>query len=393
MLYEQIKKHTEFDIYPMHMPGHKRNKEFMPHGSLYDLDITEIHGFDDLHNPHGVLLETENLAAELYNSRKAFMLVNGTTVGILAAIGAHTKRGDKIFAVSNYHWSTSNAATLFGLDLITIEAEVDNKFGVPCSVSPAAVNKAFTENPEIKLVIITSPTYEGVVSDIAEIADIAHKHGCLLIVDSAHGAHLGFSDSFPKSATTEGADIVIVSLHKTLPALTQCSLLHICSERADVDAIKEMLYILQTSSPSYVFMSSIDYCLRLLKSDGEKLFDNYEENLVAFNKRVKELNNLTIFRNKHNSRTNKNSDCNEADLSQLKFYDFDYGKIVVITKNSPLSSESLADKLRGEYRIEIEKVCDDYIIAMTSICDTTEGFNRLADALLDIDRFCMSSES
>jgi len=393
MLYEKIKKHTESDMYPMHMPGHKRNKDFMPYDSIYDLDITEIYAFDDLHNPHGVLAETEDLAAELYGSHKAFMLVNGSTVGILAAIGAHTKRGDKILAIDNYHWSTSNAANLFDLELITVKAKIDEKSGVPCSVSPLVIENALIEEPNIKLVIITSPSYEGVVSDIAELTKVAHAHGCLLIVDSAHGAHLGFSDAFPKSATTQGTDIVVVSLHKTLPALTQCSLLHVCSERVDVNAIREKLYILQTSSPSYVFMSSIDYCLRLLKSDSVKLFGEYEENLSIFYERVKELNKLTVLRHSINLSHHGNapSCCNSNSLNDIgdfphpRFYDFDYGKIVIITKDSPLSSESLAEILRSRYKIEVERVCDDYVIAMTSICDTPKGFTRLADALIAID--------
>ncbi|MCL2425241.1 MAG: aminotransferase class I/II-fold pyridoxal phosphate-dependent enzyme [Oscillospiraceae bacterium] len=372
MLYKEIKKHTNSDVYPMHMPGHKGNKRFLPPAMLNELDITEIYGFDDLHNPHGILLETETLAAELYGSRKSLMLVNGTTVGILASIGAHTERGDKILAVDNYHWSTSNAAKLFGLELITIDAEIDENSGVPCSISPKAIEHALLENPKIKLVIITSPTYEGVVSDVAAIAAIAHAHGCLLIVDSAHGAHLGFSDTFPKSATVMGADIVVISLHKTLPAMTQCSLLHVCSERVNVNALKDMLYILQTSSPSYVLMSSIDYCLRLLKSDSVELFRAYEEKLSTFSERVKELKMLSVL---HHGNDSPHPD----------FYDFDLGKIVITTKNSPISSEVLAYILRREHKIEIERVCDDYIIAMTSICDTSEGFKRLADALIAID--------
>ena len=373
MLYDKIKNYTNSDMYPMHMPGHKGNKRFLPPVMLNELDITEIHGFDDLHNPHGILLETEKLAAELYGSRKAFMLVNGSTVGILAAIGAHTKRGDKILAVNNYHWSTSNAAKLFGLKLITIDAEIDENSGVPCSVSPKAIEHALLENPKIKLVIITSPTYEGVVSDVAAIAAVAHTHGCLLVVDSAHGAHLGFSDAFPQNATTMGADIVVISLHKTLPAMTQCSLLHICSERANVNAIRNMLYILQTSSPSYVLMSSIDYCLRLLKSDGTELFGEYEDNLSMFGEGVKELKMLTVLYHGNDSLCSN-------------FYDFDSGKIVIITKNSPIRSEVLAYILMREHKIEIEKICVGYIIAMTSICDTSEGFNRLAEALIAIDK-------
>jgi len=371
MLYDKLKENANSGIYPMHMPGHKRNLEFMPHDLPCDIDITEIHGFDDLHNPHGILSETSKLAAELYGSREAFLLVNGTTVGILAAIGACAKSGDKILAVSNCHWSTPNAAKLFGLDIVCIPAKIDEVSGVPVSVSSLAVEAALRQNPEIKLVVITSPTYEGVVSDVTSIAEVVHNAGGLLIIDGAHGAHLGFSEAFPKNATVLGADIVVMSLHKTLPALTQCSLLHICDDSVDVAAIKELLSVLQTSSPSYMLMASIDSCLRLLKSDGVKLFNSYEQNLKLFDVQIKELKKLSVL-------------CHGNHPLCPGFYGFDPSKIVIITKNTGLCSEELAEILRTEYKIEIERVCDDYVIAMTSICDTTEGFTRLAGALNSI---------
>jgi len=278
--------------------------------------------------------------------------------------------------VSNCHWSTPNAAKLFGLEVEYITAEVDEISGVACSVTPESIKAALRNNPDIKVVIITSPTYEGIVSDIISIADAVHDAGGIFIVDAAHGAHLGFSDSFPKNATTLGADIVVVSLHKTLPALTQCSLLHVCSERVDTSKLKELLSILQTSSPSYVLMASIDYCLRLLKTDGNTLFKEYEQNLKFFSDRVSGLKNLSVL-------------CHGQDGSHSGFYpdffDFDPGKIVIVTKSTALSGAMLADILRNEYRIEIERVYNEYVIAMTSICDSSEGFARLADALCAID--------
>jgi len=377
MLYDKLKEYTNSDIYPFHMPGHKRNSMHMPDGLPFDIDITEIPGFDDLHNADSILLETSKLASDLYNSREAFMLVNGTTVGIHAAIGSQTERGDKILAVSNCHWSTSNAAKLFDLEIIYIDTEVDEDTGVPCSISPVAIEEALKINPDIKMVVITSPTYEGVVSDIAAIAEITHNSRALLLVDSAHGAHLGFSGFFPKSAVNLGADFVVVSLHKTLPALTQCSLLHICNERADAVKVKEMLSILQTSSPSYVLMASMDYCLRLLKSNGDKLFAEYEKNLSFFYDRVKNLKNLSVL-------------YNVIDTRQLKFFTYDPGKIVIITKNTAPGSDGLSKILREEFKIETERKFDNYVIALTSICDSKEGFIRLADALLETEDSSLS---
>ena len=373
MLFDKLNEYSMSGVYPMHMPGHKRNTELLPPGLPYDIDITEIHGFDDLHNPHGVLQETAVLAANLYGSEKAFLLVNGSTVGILATIGAHTKRGDKILVAGNYHRSVSNAAGLFGLDLIHITPETDSMSGIGCSIDPIAVESVLEKDQKIQLVIVTSPSYEGVISDIGSIAQVVHKRGIPLLVDSAHGAHLGFSPDFPKSAVTAGADVVVMSLHKTLPALTQCSLLHVCNNRANKDELARLLSVLQTSSPSYVLMSSIDRCLRLLASEKDKLFYKYEKNLCRFNEEIKALTNLSVLN--HGS-----------DPPHAGFYAFDPGKIVIVTKNTTLSGFILVEILRMEYKVELELACDDYAIAMTSICDSAEGFSRLADALVAIDR-------
>jgi len=354
------------------MPGHKQNAEHLIPGLPYDLDLTEIHGFDDLHNPNGVLLETSKMAADLYGSKYAFPLVNGSTVGILAAIGAHTTRGDKILVTRKNHWSIENAAALFGLTPIFIEPTIDEMSGIDNSVDLGTIGTTVENNPEIKLVVVTSPSYEGVLSDIESIADIVHRHNIPLLVDSAHGAHLGFSQGFPDSAVHAGADMVVMSLHKTLPALTQCSVLHLCSERGKHDETKRLLYTLQTSSPSYLLMSSIDSCIRLIAKDKDQLFREYEQNLNRFSNNIKSLRTLFVL-------------CNGNDISHCGFYDFDPGKLVIVTKNAAMSGNDLAQILRVEYKIEIERVCDNHVIAMTSICDTPEGFSRLASALVAID--------
>lgn len=352
----------------MHMPGHKRNADLLQKDLPFDIDLTEIHDFDDLKDPQGILLETTKLAAEIYSSKQAFLLVNGSTVGILAGIGAHTERGGTILATHGCHWSVSNAAELFGLNITYITPKTDANTGVPCSISPQMVEQALQENQNIRLVVITSPSYEGVVSDIEAIADIVHKQGALLLIDSAHGAHLGFSEKFPKNHVKSGADLVVMSLHKTLPALTQCSLLHICSDRTDIAKTNKMLYTLQTSSPSYVLMASIDHCLRLLQTDGKKLFAEYEKNLTDFYKNVSNLKNLSVLQK-----------------GNPDIYDFDPGKIVIITKNTAISGIKLTSILRDKYSIELEKAVPDYAIAMTSICDHQKGFSRLAAAICEID--------
>ena len=356
----------------MHMPGHKRNTELLSPGLPYEIDVTEIHGFDDLYEPHGILRDAAALASELYGSKEAFLLVNGSTVGILAAIGAHAKRGDMILVAQNSHRSVCNAVSLFGLTPVFLDPGTDEFSGVSRSIDPAAVEDILERETGVKLVVITSPTYEGIVSDIVSISGITKNHGVPLLVDSAHGAHLGFSGLFPHSAVREGADIVVMSLHKTLPALTQCSLLHLCGGRADPTESARLLSTLQTSSPSYVLLASIDRCLRMLAAEKETLFQEYEKNLERFYNDVKLLKNLTVLRG-------------GADAPSPGFFGHDPGKLVIVTKKTALNGRMLAEILRSRYKLELEMACDCYAVAMTSIADSAEGFDRLAAALIEID--------
>ncbi|MCL2392371.1 MAG: aminotransferase class I/II-fold pyridoxal phosphate-dependent enzyme [Oscillospiraceae bacterium] len=371
MLIQKLKEYANAHVYPMHMPGHKRSRT-LPHDLPYDIDITEIHGFDDMHNPTSILLEIEKLAARIYGSKKSFPLINGSTAGILSAIGAHTKRGDKILVAEKCHWSVTNAADLFGLIPIYIASEIDKTSKIAKSISPEVVEETLRKNPEVRLVVITSPSYEGVISDIRNISAITHSYDIPLFTDSAHGAHLGFSKMFPENAVQAGSDITVMSLHKTLPAMTQCSLLHICSERADICETKRLLSILQTSSPSYVLMSSIDSCLHMLDTDKDYLFEQYEQNLLHFDQSVANLKKLSLF-------------CRDQSKTPPGVFAYDPGKLVITTKNTAIDGFELSNKLRSEYAIELERACEDYAIAMTSICDSTKGFDMLSSALIDID--------
>ena len=176
MLYDKLKIYSESGVYPFHMPGHKRNPMLCDGIMPYEIDLTEIDGFDNLHNAEGCILEVQNLAEKLYNVKKAFLLVNGATGGILSAVRAMTDRGDKVIVARNSHKSVYNALELCGLTPKYIVPKVDKEFGINCSITPSQAEKAIRENPDAKLLIITSPTYEGVVSDIKEICRIAHLH-------------------------------------------------------------------------------------------------------------------------------------------------------------------------------------------------------------------------
>ena len=227
---EKLEEYSKAGYVPMHMPGGKRNTEY---ASTSELDITEIDGFDNMHNADGIIKNASDRAAKLYGADKTLMLVNGSTAGILSAICGATKRKGKIIVARNCHVSVYNALIMAQLEPVYVIPEVDN---------------------DTEAVIITSPTYEGVVSEVREIASYLHEKGIPLIVDEAHGAHFEFSEEFPESAVKAGADIVINSIHKTLPALTQTALLHISGNYVDYDKVERFWNIYQTTSPSYILM-------------------------------------------------------------------------------------------------------------------------------------------
>lgn len=372
MLFDKLKNYSESGIYPFHMPGHKRNSIDSSNLIPYDLDLTEIYDFDNLHDANGCIKEIAKKAEKLYKVRNCFLLVNGATGGILSSIRSLTKYGDEVALARNCHKSVYNAIELFGLNPHYIIPDVDNEFGIATSISPENVEKKLNSNPNIKLLILTSPTYEGIVSDIESISKICHSKGVKLFVDEAHGAHFPFSDYFPKSAIDCGADIAVVSLHKTLPSLTQTALAF-TNDNNIAKILQDNLSIFESSSPSYILMTSVEKCLDFLETSKTQ-FIQYNKLLDKFYIETKTLKHLRIL---HNSNSFKNH-C----------FDVDKGKLVISTRNTSLSGIELASILRNEYKIETEMAYSDYAIAMSSVCDTEGGFIKLIKALKEIDLRC-----
>ncbi len=370
-----IESYTSSGALPMHMPGHKRNtalsQDLEKLGAKFDL--TEIEGFDNLQDPKGMLLKSMKRASKLWGSRKCLYLVNGSSGGLLAAVGALAGRGDKVITARNCHMSVYNALELSGAEPVFLMPQLEKSFGIYASMQPDKVKKALAKNPDAKAVILTSPTYEGVISDVAAICEAAHKRGVPVIVDEAHGAHLGFSPFFAGGAVKAGADIVIQSLHKTLPSLTQTAIAHINGSLIDETELRRRLALFQSSSPSYLLLSSIDCCVRLLETDGAALFENWEENLKLFYDEVKPLEKLKIFAQ------------NVNDLHKSNVSAFDPSKIFVSAREIALSGAELMELLRRKYKIELEMAWGYCALAMTGPGDTEEGMLRFARALLEID--------
>lgn len=368
MLYDKLKKYSNSGIYPFHMPGHKRS-QIQDSALPYQLDITEIEGFDNLHNASGCIKQIESKAQKIYSVPKAHLLVNGATCGVLAAIRTFTHPNDKVLLARNCHISVYNAVELCHLKPIYIIPQTVDNYGINASISPNEVENLLKSNPDTKLVILTSPTYEGVVSDIKGISQICRNHGVRLFVDEAHGAHFPFSDKFPSEAVFNGADAAVVSLHKTLPSLTQTALLLINDIELD-NLFQANLSIFETSSPSYILMSSIENCLNYV-SEGKACFEQYTNRLASFYEKCKALNRLKILYN---------------NLPDDNIFDYDFGKILISTANTEFNGKELANILRENYKIETELAYTDYVIAMTSVCDSSDGFDCLANALSEIDK-------
>lgn len=347
-LLEHLKQYTKTTL-PMHMPGGKRRfASDLP----YEWDVTEVEGTDDLHDPHGILLEMQNRAASLWGAEQSFVLVNGSTGGILSAVRA---TGDgAVLMGRNCHKSVYNAVSL-------CRREAHYLLPRGGEILPEDVERALTGNKSITTLVITSPTYEGVISDIGAISKICRKQGVTFIVDEAHGAHLGFA--FGESAIALGADIVIQSLHKTLPALTQTALLH--CKKAFAPAIARENAVFESSSPSYILMASADECFAFLASgEGKKSMEAYKNNLLAVREKLKA--NLTHFRLLESPR-------------------YDMGKLVILTDGTDTTGKALAEALRRDYKIETEMALPYSLTAMTSVCDGEAELNAFAEAVLALD--------
>ena len=375
-LLERLQDHHDQGYLSLHMPGHKENSDLAPYLRRLgaDLDITELPEFDDLHDPEGILAQSMDRAAALWGSRRSYLQVNGSTGGLLAAIRAATRRGDQILVARNCHKAIYHAIELCGLDPVFLLPPTEETFGLSGSISPEMVAQALEEHPNIKLVVYPSPTYDGVISDTAGICAAAHAKGVPVLVDEAHGAHLGLSPVFPPCAMGQGADLAVSTLQKMLPSLTQTAVLHASGQRVPLPEVARQTGIFQSSSPSYLLMASMDGCLRLLEQDREALCAAWMGRLKTFDQKVQGLRHLRLPG--HGA---------EAGAEYPSIFALDPAKIVISTRNSALTGVELKERLRADYKIELEMALDHYAVAMTGLGTGDDMPGRLAQALLELD--------
>lgn len=393
-IYSKLKSYGDSDFYPYHMPGHKRKKLTDPLKDIADIDITEIYDFDNLADPTGILKNVQDSLADYLGVEKSYFLVNGSTVGILAAISAVVPKGGKLLLARNAHKSTYNSMCIRDIEPTYIYPNIIEGLNICEAVSADQIAHAlaadrvdcsgFDESDDydivsrpIDAVIVVSPTYEGRIADIKAIAEIVHSYGIPLIVDEAHGAHLGFVsgtgdnaggiEGYTKSACQLGADIVIQSLHKTIPAPTQTAVMHINSDLVDIDAVEKYLHVYQTSSPSYVLMAAMEASINYMKEFG--------------------ADKLSFLRDKYCQLINDiNSTCIYIEALPYEKGIQDPGKFIFSGRKAGLTGKALTDILRRDYHLEFEMCVREYVLAIFTVADEADAYDRLRDALISIDK-------
>ena len=393
LLINRLAAYARSDMYPFHMPGHKRRTgpedSFMnscvdSFTNPFAVDITEIEGFDNLHHPEGILKDSMKWAADVYGADQTYYMINGSTGGILAAVCGSVPRGGRILVSRNCHKSVYHGICLNQLKTSYDYPQEIEGLGIQGGITAEDVDRMLNRYMDTQAVLIVCPTYDGIVSDIEAIARIVHRAGLPLIVDEAHGAHFRYDAMFPVSALDLGADVVIQSVHKTLPSLTQTALLHIKCNRpdggcyADRERIDRYIHMVQSSSPSYVLMASIENSIYQMEQTDTA---PYGKQLHKLRRRLGQMRHLRL--------------ADTGLIGQAGIRDLDISKIVVSTRGTCLypaedgltgfTGAQLDDILRREYHLEMEMCGADYVTAITTVMDSGEGLERLGDALTRID--------
>lgn len=364
-------EHAGKNTVSFHMPGHKGSRLFRSLGyddaveSLVDLDITEIEGADNLFKPETIIRETMNKYKEIYESRESFLLINGSSSGIIASIAACVNRGEKIIMARNCHKSVFAGVDMAGAEPVYVYPNVIEGFDITGEISACEVKKVLDENPDGKCLILPSPNYYGICNNIEELARLCHDKEVILIVDQAHGAHLKpfeiyteGGEPFPKSAESQGADIVINSTHKTLCSFTQSAVLNIMTRAVDKGRVEDCLQIMESTSPSYILTASLDMNADIILQRGEELFGKWFNNLNYFYAEADKLSGINVMRH-----------------SML-----DFSKINIDASELGYRGFQLEEELRKE-GIFSELVAGNVVMCMTGIGNEREDFDRLLEVL------------
>lgn len=375
-IYEALNKLKRERIVPFDVPGHKHGKanpeltEFLGEKCM-SVDVNSMKPLDNLCHPVSVIKEAEELAAAAFGAAHAFFMVGGTTSAVQTMIFATCKEDDKIIMPRNVHRSAINALILSGAIPIYVNPDSDKRLGIALGMSVDEVEKAILENPDAKAVMINNPTYYGICSNIKRITELAHSHGMKVLADEAHGTHFYFDDNLPVSAMEAGADMASVSMHKSGGSLTQSSIL-LAGPEINHNYVRQVINLTQTTSGSYLFLSSLDMSRKNLALNGKEIFRRVRS-LAKYAR--EEINNIGDYY----------AYCREI-INGDSIYDFDVTKLSVNTFDIGLAGIEVYDLLRDEYDIQIEFGDIGNILAYISVGDREREIERLVSALAEIRR-------
>lgn len=373
---EALNNFKNMRVVPFDVPGHKRgigNKDLTSFlgEKCMAVDVNSMKPLDNLCHPVSVIKEAEELAAEAFSADSAFFMVNGTTSAVQAMIMSVCKKGDKIILPRNVHRSVINALIICGATPVYVNPEINHELGISLGMSLGEVEKAINDNSDAKAVLINNPTYYGICSNIKEITRIAHEHDMKVLVDEAHGTHFYFGENMPVSAMAAGADMASVSMHKSGGSLTQSSLL-LASKNINPHYVRQIINLTQTTSGSYLLLSSLDISRKRLALDGKEIFRQVREMAQYAREEINSIGDYYAY--------------SKEIVNGETIYDFDETKLSVNTMGVGLAGIEVYDILRDEYDIQVEFGDIGNILAYISVGDSQKNLERLVSALAEIRR-------
>lgn len=375
-IYEALDRFGKMRVVPFDVPGHKRGRGNPELARLLgekcvSMDVNSMKPLDNLCHPVSVIREAEKLAADAFGAANAFLMVGGTTSAVQSMVMSAVQAGQKIILPRNVHRSVMGALVLCGAIPVYVNPECDTRLGIPLGMSLAQLKITIEKNPDAKAILVNNPTYYGICSDLRSIVELAHKNNMLVLADEAHGTHFYFGENLPVSAMAAGADMAAVSMHKSGGSLTQSSLL-LTGPRVNADHVRQIINLTQTTSASYLLLSSLDISRRNLALRGKEAFNGVCDLADYAREEINDLGGWYAF-----SKELINGD---------SVFDFDQTKLSVHTLDIGLAGIEVYDILRDEYDIQIEFGDLGNILAYLSIGDRRRDVERLVSALSEIGR-------
>ena len=375
-IYEALRRFRRMRVVPFDVPGHKRGRgnmeltEFLGEDCM-NVDVNSMKPLDNLCHPVSVIKDAEMLAAEAFGAANAFFMVGGTTSAVQSMIMYACKSGDKIIMPRNVHRSAINALILTGAVPVYVNPDVNKQLGIALGMSPEQVEQAIRENPDAKAIMVNNPTYYGICSDLKRITQLAHEHGMLVLVDEAHGTHFYFGENFPLTAMAAGADCASVSMHKSGGSLTQSSFL-LMGKNVNADYMRQVINLTQTTSASYLLLSSLDISRKRLALSGREIFAKTVEMAEYARSEINSIGGYYAY--------------SKELINGGSIFDFDTSKLSVFTLPIGLAGIEVYDLLRDEYDIQIEFGDIGNILAYISVGDRKRDIERLISAMAEIKR-------